>query len=486
MAEIAGRAAEKRTLERLRSSGDAEFLAVYGRRRVGKTFLVHETFKDEEVYFELTGVRGASMREQLSNFARAFDRCLRSGYVSAPPVSWLDAFEQLREGIESKRPTGKVVLFLDELPWLASRRSGFLPALEHFWNTWASRRRDVLLVVCGSAASWMLDKVVRARGGLHNRITARIRLLPFTLHEAEVYLRSRRVRLDRKQVLELYMAMGGVPHYLRQVEPGRSAAQNIDRICFSKDGLLANEFDELFASLFERPEAYVETVRTLARKRSGWTRKELLQQTRLQTGGTATRVLDTLEQAGFIAAYVPFGRRTKDTVYRLVDEFSRFHLTWIARAPRSVFASAETAYWLRTRQHRSWSAWAGYTFEGVCLKHIHPIKDGLGIRAVGTTESNWRYRPADRSDAGAEIDLVIDRQDHCINLCEMKYSDHEFVISKRYAAQLKNKVDAFRERTHTRKTLLPVMITTHGTRVNTYYEELVADQLTMDDLFRLG
>lgn len=484
MSDIAGRTEEKRTLDRLRSSQEAEFLAIYGRRRVGKTFLIHETFKDEETYFELTGVRGAPMREQLANFARVFDRCFSPGYQTTPPASWPDAFEQLRAGIETKHSSGKVVIFLDELPWLASRRSRFLPALEHFWNTWASRRRDVLLIVCGSAASWMLDKVLHDRGGLHNRITCRIRLLPFTLSEAEAYLRGRRVKLDRKQMLELYMAMGGVPHYLRQVEPGRSAAQNIDRICFSKDGLLAEEFDELYASLFDRPEPYVDVVRALARQRSGWMRTELLHKAGLRSGGGATKLLETLEQAGFIASYVPFGKQTKDAVYRLVDEYSLFYLTWIARAPRSVLASASTEYWLQLRQQRSWQAWAGYSFESICLKHIPQIKEALGIRAVGTTESNWRFRPQDPGDKGAEIDLVIDRQDHCINLCEMKHSEHEFVITKRYAAELRHKRDTFRDQTRTRKTLLPVMVTTFGTRRNAYLDELIADQVTMDDLFR--
>lgn len=484
MVDIAGRTEEKRILDTLRSSREAEFLAIYGRRRVGKTFLIHETFKGEDVYFQLTGVRGAPMHEQLENFAREFDRCFSPGYPSTPPASWYNAFEQLRAVIETRRSPGKVVIFLDELPWLASRRSRFLPALEHFWNTWASHHRSILLIVCGSAASWMLDKVLHDRGGLHNRITRRMRLLPFTLAEAEDYLRSRRVRLDRKQVLELYMAMGGVPHYLRQVEPGRSAAQSIDRVCFSKDGLLTDEFDELYASLFDRPDPYVDIVRVLARQRSGWTRTELLRHAKLRSGGGATKILETLEQAGFVASYVPFGKQAKDAVYRLVDEYSLFYLTWIAQAPRSVLSSVSTDHWLRLRQQRSWHAWSGYSFESICLKHIHQLKDGLGIRAVGTTESSWRFKPAERSDTGAEIDLVIDRQDHCINLCEMKYSDHEFVITKRYAAELRRKRDKFRDQTRTRKTLLLVMVTTHGTRRNDYYDELIGDQLTMDHLFR--
>jgi uncharacterized protein len=484
LAEIIGRIEEQRTLAGLRESPDAEFLAIYGRRRVGKTFLIHETFKNERNYFELTGVRGASLKEQLANFTRAFDRCFSPGFSSTPPSTWHGAFEQLRSVLEGRDGAGRTVIFLDELPWLASRRSRFLPALEHFWNTWASRDPRVLLIVCGSAASWMLDKVLHDRGGLHNRITRRMRLLPFTLAEAEAYLRSRRVRLDRKQVLELYMVMGGVPHYLRQVEPGRSAGQNVDRICFTKDGLLVDEFDELYSSLFDRPEPYVEIVRLLARRRIGLTRTELLQQSGLRSGGNVTKILDTLEQAGFIASYVPFGRRSREAVYRLVDEYSLFYLTWISRAPRPGVTGGTADYWLHVRQQRPWQAWSGYSFEGICLKHIHQLKDGLGIRAVGTTESSWRALPNEHDERGAQIDLLVDRQDRCINLCEMKYSDREFVITKRYAEELRNKRDTFRDRTRTSKTIMLVMVTTHGTRRNAYRDELIADQLDMDHLFR--
>ena len=484
MEKILGRKEEKRILASLRASPDAEFLAVYGRRRVGKTFLIHETFKDEALYFELTGVRGAPVREQLRNFSRSLDRCFEQDLPSTPPSTWAEALDRLQAASESRWPAqGRVVCFFDELPWLASRRSGFLPALEHFWNSWASRQEGLLLIVCGSAASWMIERLLRHRGGLHNRITRRIRLLPFTLAETEAYLRHRRVRLDRKQVLELYMVMGGVPHYLRQVEPGRSAAQNIDRICFSKDGLLSDEFDQLYASLFDRPEPYVAVVRALAKKRRGMTRGELLHAAQLSSGGGASKILEVLEQAGFVASHIPFGKQSKDASYRLIDEYSLFYLTWIAKAPRSVLFSSGSDYWLQLRSQRAWQAWAGYSFEGVCLKHVLQLKQGLGIRAVGTTESAWRWRSSDPGGRGAEIDLVIDRQDQCISLCEMKHSDTPFTINKSYAAQLRRKREAFRERTGTRKTLFLVMVTTYGTRRNAYCEALIEDQLTMEDLF---
>ncbi len=303
------------------------------------------------------------------------------------------------------------------------------------------------------------------------------------MSETEKYLKSRKVNLDRKQCLELYMATGGVPHYLRQVEKGQSAAQNIDRICFTKDGLLAQEFDRLYSSLFESSEKYVKVVKTLVRRRTGLSRDRLLALAGLTSGGSATRILEALEESGFISRSVPFGKKAQESVYRLVDEYSLFYMTWIRTAPRSVFGARPQGYWLTKRNTPSWVSWAGYAFEGICQKHITQIKQGLGIAGVNTTDAAWMYRSTKRAAKGIQIDLLIDRADDCINLCEMKYSNSEFVIAKSYAATLRDKRNIFLEGTRTRKSVFIVMITTYGTRGNQYFDELISRQLTMDTLF---
>jgi len=477
MGKLIAREREQEILEKTLTSDEAEFVAVYGRRRVGKTFLVREFYR-KRMCFEMTGVHDASLQEQLTNFAFALGQSMRVAVQPAPPRNWQDAFQQLITFLQTLAPDRKRVVFFDELPWLASRRSGFLSALEHFWNAWASKHSHLIVVVCGSAASWMLDKVIHQRGGLHNRITRRIRLKPFTLPEAEKYLERRRVRLDRRQVLVLYMVMGGIPHYLKEVEPGRSAAQNIDDICFASTGLLRDEFDKLYASLFEHSDRHTRVVRALAKKRQGLTRNEITQAASMQTGGGTTVLLDELVESGFIMRTVPFGRSRKETLYRLSDEYSLFYLSWIER-----HRSGGKDTWLKKQASPSWRAWSGYAFEGICLKHIQQLKRALGIEAVDTTEASWRYRPADASETGAQIDLLIDRRDGCINLCEMKHSGSEFVIDKRYAVELRNKVDAFRRVTATRKALFLTMVTTYGVKDNAYSQELVASAVEMESLF---
>jgi hypothetical protein len=327
----------------------------------------------------------------------------------------------------------------------------------------------------------MIRNVVQAKGGLHNRVTRRIRLLPFTLAETETFLQSRGVELTRRQIIELYMVLGGVPHYLKEAERGLSTQQTVDQTCFSPQGLLRDEFGKLYASLFDRAEQHVNIVRALARKREGVTRNELLAAAKLVSGGTATKRLDELDESGFLQRHVPFGKKEKDALYRLADEFSLFHIAWIQPLGRK---SPGEGYWLQQSRLPRWRAWSGYAFENLCIKHIAQLKVALGIAGVGSTASPWRYCPPRASEEhGTQIDLLIDRHDHTINLCEMKFSDAEFTIDKRYAAELRRKRDTFRRVTGTRKNVFLTMVTTFGLTDNAYAKELVAKSLTTDALF---
>ena len=481
--EISGRSHETRILAKLLGSSEPELLAVYGRRRVGKTFLVRKCLESEAVYFEIAGQSDAALAIQLENFAEAFSRTFLEDYRIAAPASWNEALRILAAEIDKRAPRGKVVLFFDELPWLASRKSGFLQAFDHFWNTWATRKRNILVVVCGSAASWMIKRLLDHRGGLHNRVTAQIRLLPFTLAETEAYFRDRNILLDRRQILDIYMATGGVPHYLRRIEKGQSAAQNIDRLCFTKDGILSGEFNRLYSSLFENEGAYIDVIRALARKRSGIPRTELLAMAKISTGGTASRILTALEESGFIARTVPFGKSSREAVYRLVDEYSLFYLTWMQRAPSQDISSTSPGYWMLQQGKQRLSSWSGYAFEGICQKHVWQIKKALGIHGVATSESAWFYSPSSKEERGTQIDLLIDRADNCISLCEMKCSQREFVITKSYAETLRRKLSIFKEKTGTRKTVFIVMVTVHGVKANAYCDELCSAQVILDDLF---
>ncbi len=510
MSELIGREAEQDILRRVQQSRQAELIGLYGRRRVGKTFLVRQFF-GEQLCLDYTGACDATVSEQLANFGKALRGAKNNRIRDTTPESWPEAFGQLQEYLDSLPRTKKWAVFLDELPWLATQKSGFLPALDHFWNSWAVKQPHLAVVVCGSAASWMIRHVVHHRGGLHNRLTKRIRLEPFTLGETLAFLKSRGIDLGQRQTLELYLAMGGVPHYLKEVEPGRSATQNIDRICFSPSGLLWDEFDQLYASLFDHADRHINVVRQLATTWRGMTRSEVLLAADVGSGGGVSDLLDELVESGFVMRSIPFGKSKKDTLFRLVDEYSSFYLNWIEK-----HRSRGPDVWMKKQTSPAYRTWAGYAFEGVCLKHLKQLKRALGIAGVETTEASWLHRPgataavlkrkaaaAKRAaarkpltqravklaapqpvDEGAQIDLLIDRKDQCINLCEMKLCESEFVIDKAYAADLRRKREVFRQVTGTRKAIFMTLVTPFGVKPNEYSHELIANTITLEPLFK--
>jgi len=474
---IIGREEEIRTLQRLLESREPELLAIYGRRRVGKTFLVKTFFKPHMI-FSCSGQLEGNTAQQLLNFAKQLALSFPQRKNKTPPSGWQDAFYQLRDCIDTLKGKKKKVIFFDELPWLDSHKSGFLSSFGYFWNMYASRRNDLLVVICGSAASWIINKVVNNKGGLHNRITQRIRLLPFTLKETAAYLRHKNIKTDPYQLLQLYMVTGGVPAYLNAVEKGKSAAQNIEQLCFQKDGMLANEFNNLYAALFNKPERHIRIIKALAQKNKGLTRSGILKTAQKLTGGGISEVLNELTESGFISKVYPYEKKERDALYRLTDEFSLFYFKFMEHQKGN-----QKGQWLRKQATPAYTTWCGYAFENICIKHIQEIKRGLQIAGIQSSEASW-IQTGTHTDPGAQIDLLIDRADRCINICEIKFSRTEFSIDKRYAAELANKLTVFRERTRTRKMVFITLITTYGVKQNDYYTNLVENNLTMEALFQ--
>jgi len=481
---IFGREPEQKELQKLYNSEEPAFLAVYGRRRIGKTHLIRYFFKDKGLFFHLTGIRHASREIQIQNFVNEFSDHFRKGKEVSKPSDWFDAFQMLRKEIEQLPKNMKKILFFDELPWLASPRSLFLQALDHLWNRYLSDIPNVILIVCGSAASWMIDHVINSRGGLHGRVTKEIRLLPFTLSETEQFLQAKGMRFDRKQIIELYMCIGGVAKYLTYLERGKSAAQMIGELCFSYNGPLVAEFHKLFRSLFDHHEDHVAIVRALAKKRSGLTYQNIMESTHLSTGGTLTKRIEELIQSGFVARMPLFDKGKQSHRYMLIDEYSLVHLTWNANVSAADVQGRGADYWLKQRNQPTWKTWTGHAFEALCLKHIDNIKSALGLSAVHTTTSKWRFIPSNHAQGvGAEIDLVIDRADHCINLCEVKFYDDVFTVDKSYAETLRRKRSCFEQQTNTRKSTFTTLITTYGAKHNQHYLASVDQELTMEALF---
>ncbi|GHV58164.1 hypothetical protein FACS1894182_09220 [Bacteroidia bacterium] len=468
---LLGRQEEQRIIHQLVESEKSEFLALWGRRRVGKTYLVKEYFK-QDFSFYISGLQSATKKEQLANFNSALNFYGKMPYPELN--SWLDAFRQLIHLLEHSQKQGKKVIFIDELPWLDTARSGFLTGLDFFWNTWASARKDILLIVCGSATSWIIDKLLNSRGGLHNRVTRRMHISPFTLSECEDFFRHKKMNFDRKSIVDAYMIFGGIPFYLEMFERGLSVAQNVDNLLYKKDAPLKNEFLFLYASLFKNYENHLKIVEALSAKTKGLTREEIIKASGISNGGGLTTLLEELEQCDFIRSYNGFGKKTKSTLYQLADFYSLFYFNFLEN--RKI---KDEHFWMNFIDNAKRRAWSGYAFEQVCLAHVKQIKQKLGIAGVLTNISSWRSNDKDHA---AQIDLVIERNDRVINLCEMKYAGEEFVIDKQQDENLRNKRAAFRNETKTSKTLYITMITTYGVKHNEYWGN-IQSEVVMDDLF---
>lgn len=473
---IIGRVAEKLVLDRVLASKDPELLAVYGRRRVGKTFLIREHLKDQ-IVFEVAGMHEQSTSSQLAGFHAALRRAFPN-VASVQPRTWLDAFEILRTCLDqTSKSKHKRVVFFDEFPWLATRKSNFLAAFENFWNDYALRHRDLAVVICGSAAAWMIRNVVNSRGGLHNRLTRRMRIEPFNLNEVELYLQSRKIHWDQRQIATLYMAFGGIPHYLNLIRPGQSASQCIDAECFRPEGMLRLEYHNLYAALFENYQTHETIVKTLAASNSGLTRDQLIEKSQLTSGGGVTKAIEELALSGFLTETLALDKKAKSSLLRLTDEFSVFYWDW-------MHSNTAANSWMRQATSRRYEAWCGYAFESICFKHLQQIQRGLGIADVDTRVASWHYSAKKGSqEEGAQIDLLLDRADQCIDLCEIKFSDKPFTITKSYAESLARKIRVFRERSGRHQTLFLTMITPYGVAANRYSEQLVTKQVTLSDLF---
>ncbi len=464
---IIGREAEQEILRQRIASDAPELIAIYGRRRIGKTFLVRQYFNDKFSFY-CTGIYQGTKKEQLGAFNRQLEHY--SGRKWEVAKEWFDAFAQLREYLESLSGNKPIVVFLDELPWMDTHRSRFIKAFEYFWNSWGATNKRLKLIVCGSATTWMRENMLSDKGGLYNRTTRSLYLAPFTLHETEQYLLSRGIRWNRYQIAECYMILGGTPLYLQMLERGLSLTQNIDNLFFAQNAPLVREYDFLFRSLFNEAVAHRQIIETLASKAVGMTRLELIAAARIEDSGLLTKALRNLTDCDFIRQYTAFGKSERGTVYQLTDLFSLFHLRYV-----KGYRGQDENHWQNMIDSPSRRAWSGYSFEQLCLHHIRQIKQKLGITGVQSDVCAWKGE-------GCQIDLLIDRRDQTINLCEMKFSQSEFEITRQYDEHLRNRVEVFRSTTKTRKALHQTFVTTYGVKQNMYSGN-VQSEVRLDDLF---
>lgn len=475
-----GRKRELKQIEELYTSNKAEFVAVYGRRRVGKTYLVDEALKGRITFrhaglspVEISSSSAAPLKAQLQNFY--YSLLLQGMKKSHCPKDWMEAFFMLEMHLQSIDSGERMVVFLDELPWMDTPKSGFITAFEAFWNNWGCHRNNLLVIVCGSANSWIMDKLINNHGGLYGRVTHEIKLEPFTLKECEACLTERRVNFSRYDIVQTYMILGGIPYYLNYIDRGLSLAQNVNALFYSKNAVLRMEYDRLFASVFKNPETIKSIVTLLAGKSIGYTRKEISDKTGLSNGSTLTDALSALIASDFVAYYIPFGEGKREGRYKLIDPFCLFYLKFVKDS-----ASLDENFWLSSIDSQNIISWRGFAFENVCFNHISEIKKALGISGVSTKHSAWSKKEDEGS--GIQIDLILERRDHIINMCEMKFYGDEFIVDKRYDRILQNKCTVLSQYIPKKCAIHRTLITTYGLKANEYRWDF-ENVITLDDLF---
>jgi len=469
---MVGRYQERKTLDEVMARKQGQLVAVYGRRRIGKTYLIRQYFNNEFTFYH-TGEANVGMKEQLLGFR---DSLKDYGHTCSVPTTWREAFRELRALIE-KAPEGKKVVFIDEMPWMDTPRSKFLSALEHFWNAWGSSRDDLVMIVCGSASTWIVNNILKNRGGLHNRVTDQIHLMPFTLSECEELTQALGLSISRQEICSLYMIFGGVAYYWGFLRKGESVAQNVDRLLFAENGKLRGEFDAMLASLFRRDAGCRKVFTALASKGIGISRDELLKKTGMSDGKVFCQTLDALEKCGFVRRYSAFGKKQRNSLYQLVDAFSLFHLRFLAEE-----SNLDPQAWSTGISSKEKNAWAGVAFERVCLLHVAEIKRALGISGVKTSVCSWQHQADEVYGKGAQIDLLIDRADNVVNVCEMKFAAERYVLSKAESERIDNRILAFQTVTKTPKSVYRTLVTTNGLMDNEYARK-IQNVILIDQLF---
>ena len=478
---MTGRTEEKKFLRSLLNEEEPQFIAVYGRRRVGKTYLIRESF-EHSFTFEHTGVSNAAFdihsckALQLEKFQESL---AEFGYKPSEKImSWNEAFNGLKEVIKASKEKKKVI-FIDELSWMDTKDSGFISALESFWNGWATARKekDVILVVCASATYWIMENIVHAKGGLHNRLTGKVHLRPFTLYECKQYLESRKIIFSPHQVLQCYMILGGIPFYWSLLKKGKSLPQNIDELFFADGALLADEYDNLYSALFNKPDQYLKIISVLSQAEKGLSREEIIRKTHIASSGAFSKKLKELENCDFIRKYIPYSNKGISYIYQLIDNYTLFYHKFLKQN------HFEEHFWQNQINTPVVNSWSGLAFEKVCLEHVPQIKKALGISGVYTDVNAWQCS-ADKELGikGAQIDLMLVRKDQIINLCEMKYTESSFSVTNKFVMDMNEKIKSFREKTKSNYAIHPTLVTTYPIVQNEYAGELQAI-ITAEDLF---
>ncbi len=472
--KIISRKEEKKDLEYCERSKKSELICVYGRRRVGKTFLVEQTFRD--FAFRAVGLEKGTTKQQLKSFGQ---RLIEYGDdIKQTPENWFEAFSRLDKILsgESIRRSlnGKKIVFLDEFPWFATKKSDFLVAFEDYWNRRGTQDGDLLFIICGSATSWIIKNVIKNTGNMFQRVTKKICVEPFTLAETELFFKDREFDWSREQIAECQMIFGGLPFFFDLMNTSQSLVKNINRLLFDKDALFGDETKKLLDATLSESPIYEKILSKLAFARYGIKKSEL-QVEIAAPNGTYGRAVQDLVDCGYVIEYKKKYEEYNPLYIQLVDPFLLFHYHYLSKEKRI------DSYEDLIGNIGRYDNWRGTAFEILCLNNTASIKSALGIRGVKTECYPW-YNSTDKKNERVQIDMVIERADKITNLCEIKYTNKPFVIDASYEQELIKKRDIFKEKTGTSQALKVIIISAAGVS-GTRYTSYISDIITLDDIF---
>jgi uncharacterized protein len=472
---MVGRIEELAQLKAFLNSNKSEFITILGRRRIGKTYLIDQAY-EHNMCFAVTGIQDEKKKEQLENFNRKLYFTNKNNYMPITLKNWGEAFFQLRLYLETLPKNKKQVIFLDELPWISTAKSGFLQQLAHLWNDYLSKQKHFILIVCGSASSWIKKNIINDKGGLHNRVTCSINLSPFTLKETKDFFESKKIKFTHNQIAQVYMALGGIPFYLNHFKKGESVPQALERICFADNGPLRNEYSNLYKALFKEASNHEKIVAALATSQKGMLRSEIIAKSKVRDGGPFNRAMDELLACGFIGTLSQFGTIKREEVYRMQDEFSIFYHRFIKKSTKYIPGN-----WQQQMNMQSFKISQGYLFELLIYRHIELLRKKLRIRNTYCEYSTFYYNVPNTS--GLQIDLLIDRNDSVINYCEIKYYTEAIEITKKMYENINSKIEYFKEISKSKKNIQYSLITNLPIKENNYSKEIIDNKVNLDEFF---
>ncbi|MFH1831150.1 MAG: ATP-binding protein [Pseudomonadota bacterium] len=409
MRKFVGRHNYLKKLENIWNQHKVGLISIYGRRRVGKTELIR-VFSRNKAAWIFEAIEGENTASQIKHFLNQLSQFTKEPYLrDLDYKDWPPVFDLLSNKIKQKKD---LIVAFDELSWMAARKTKLISYIKYYWDKEWKYHPHLLLILCGSVASWMVKNVVRSNA-LYGRISENILLDPLKPFEVAEFIGKKR---GKKEILEYLLSFGGIPKYLEEMDFNQSIQINIDRTCFSASGFFVDEADKIFYNQFKETHIYKQIVRCLSE--SSLPLKDISQKIKIPSGGGLKRYLDNLISAGIVDSIndIRNFKLGKVPRYYMIDELMRFHLQFVSPNISEIKHTHSASRFDKFTKNK-WHPFMGNAFERFCLKHRYLIAQILGfdskVTACGSLLNNNRN--------GFQYDLVYLRSDGVVSLCEIKY-----------------------------------------------------------------